>query len=135
MAIHTETRGHVADTHGHAAHHWEWSWAPAAISVGILCLALTVAMYFVYEAKLAAIIFAGVSVPLILGGIANWMSGPGPEPTDMKLNSLTLTLFMVSEALIFIGMFIAYYYTRINAGLEDLPWPPAGTPRSISNCP
>ena len=122
MAIHT------AEPHAHSAHHWEWSWAPAAISVGILCLSLTIPMYFVYEAKLAAIIFAGVSVPLILAGIANWMSGPGPEPTDLKLNSLTLTLFILSEGLIFFAMFIAYYFLRISAGQEDQPWPPAGTP-------
>jgi cytochrome c oxidase subunit 3 len=119
------------DTHGHAAHahHWEWSWAPAAISVGILCLSLTIPMYFVYEAKLAAIIFAGVSVPLILAGIANWMGSQGVTgPTDLKLNSLTLTLFIFSEGLIFLAMFIAYYFLRISAGQEEQPWPPAGTP-------
>jgi cytochrome c oxidase subunit III len=123
MAIHT------AEPHAHSAHHWEWSWAPAAISVGILCLSLTIPMYFVYEAKLAAIIFGGVSVPLILAGIANWMGSQGVTgPTDLKLNSLTLTLFIFSEGLIFFAMFIAYYFLRISAGQEDLPWPPAGTP-------
>ena len=61
----------------------------------------------------------GVSVPLIFAGIANWMSGPGPEPTDIKLNSLTLTLFILSEAPIFFGMFIAYYFLRINAGRKN----------------
>ncbi len=126
MAIHAQVETHAHEAH---AHDWHWSWAPAAISVGILCLTLTVAMYFVYDAKLPAIIFAGVSVPLILGGIANWMGSPGVTgPTDYKLNSLTLTLFILSEALIFFAIFIAYYYVRVNAGVEDLPWPPAGTP-------
>ncbi len=126
MAIHAEV-----GTHGHAAHehHWEWSWAPAAISVGILCLSLAVAMFFVYQAKLAGIIFAGVGTPLILGGIANWMGSPGVTgPTDLKLNSLTLTLFILSEGLIFFAMFIGYYFLRIGAQMAEQPWPPAGTP-------
>ena len=126
MAIHAQVETHEHEAH---AHDWHWSWAPAAISVGILCLSLTIPMYFVYEAKLAAIIFAGVSVPLMLAGIANWMGSPGVTgPTDLKLNSLTLTLFMGSEGLIFFAMFIAYYFLRISAGQDEQPWPPAGTP-------
>ncbi|MGO8953505.1 MAG: heme-copper oxidase subunit III [Rhodomicrobium sp.] len=126
MAIHAE-----AGTHGHEAHahQWEWSWAPAAISVGILCLALAVSMFFVYEAKLVGIIFAGVGAPLILAGIANWMGSEGVTgPTDLKLNSLTLTLFIFSEGAIFFAMFIAYYFLRIAWQVNDQPWPPAGTP-------
>jgi cytochrome c oxidase subunit 3 len=123
MAIHT------AEAHGHEEHAWHWSWAPAAISVGILCLAIAVQMYLVYEAKMPGIVFAGVGAPLILFGIANWMGSAGVTgPTQMHLNSLTLTLFIVSEGLIFFAMFIAYYALRINAGMEDAPWPPAGTP-------
>ena len=78
---------------------------------------LAVSMFFVYEAKLAAIIFAGVGTPLILAGIANWMGSPGVTgPTQMYLNSLTLTLFIFSEGAIFFAMFIAYYYLRITHG-------------------
>ncbi len=130
MAIHTaEAHAHTEHTeHAEHAHHWEWSWAPAGISVGILLLALTIPMALVYEAKLAAIVFAGIGAPLILAGIASWMSGPGPEPTDIRLNSLTLTLFIVSEGLIFFAMFIAYYFLRISVGAENGAWPPAGTP-------
>lgn len=126
MATHTDV-----DTHGHEAHahDWHWSWAPAAISVGVLLLMISLQMYLVYEAKLAAIVFAGVGTPLVLFGIANWMGSPGVTgPTVMTLNSLTLTLFIVSEALIFFAMFIAYYALRISVGLADEPWPPAGTP-------
>ena len=57
------------------------------------------------------------------------MASPGVTgPTDLKLNSLTLTLFIVSEGLIFFAMFIAYYFLRIGAQVADQPWPPAGTP-------
>ena len=93
-------QSHLHEAAGHEAHahEWHWSWAPAAISVGILLLCFAVSMFFVYEAKLAAIIFAGVGTPLILGGIANWMGSPGVTgPTQMYLNSLTLTLFIFSE--------------------------------------
>ncbi len=133
MATHAQV-----DTHGHEAHahDWHWSWAPAAISVGILCLSLAVAMFFVYEAKLAGIIFAGVGTPLILAGIANWMGSPGVTgPTDLKLNSLTLTLFILSEGLIFFAIFIAYYFLRIAAQVGDQPWPPAGTPEINQQLP
>ncbi len=126
MAIHAQVETHEHEAH---AHDWHWSWAPAAISVGILCLAIAVAMFFVYEAKQAGFIFAGAGTPLILAGIANWMASPGVTgPTDLKLNSLTLTLFILSEGLIFFAMFIAYYFLRIGAQVADQPWPPAGTP-------
>jgi len=126
MAIHAQVETHGHETH---AHEWHWSWAPAAISVGILCLAIAVAMFVVYEAKLMGIIFAGVGTPLILAGIANWMGSEGVTgPTDFKLNSLTLTLFILSEGLIFFAIFIAYYFLRISAGMTDEAWPPAGTP-------
>jgi cytochrome c oxidase subunit III len=131
MAIHTDvaTHGHAANGHEPHEHYWEWSWAPAAISVGALCLTLTFMMYFVYEAKLPAILFAGVGVPLMLAGIANWMGAMGVTgPTDMKLNSLTLSLFITSEVLIFFAMFAGYYMLRIEVGAADEPWPPAGTP-------
>ncbi|MFY9642169.1 MAG: cytochrome c oxidase subunit 3 [Rhodomicrobium sp.] len=124
-------QSHLHEAAGHEAHahEWHWSWAPAAISVGILLLCFAVSMFFVYEAKLAAIIFAGVGTPLILGGIANWMGSPGVTgPTQMYLNSLTLTLFIFSEGAIFFAMFIAYYYLRIATQVNDQPWPPAGTP-------
>ncbi len=124
-------QSHIHEGAGHEAHahDWHWSWAPAAISVGILLLMISLQMYLVYEAKLMGIIFAGVGAPLILGGIANWMGSPGVTgPTQIHLNSLTLTLFIVSEGLIFFALFIGYYAIRISAGLEDAPWPPAGTP-------
>jgi cytochrome c oxidase subunit III len=129
MAIHTDTHGHAGPGHEAHAHEWHWSWAPAAISVGVLLLAISLQMYLVYEAKLAGIVFAGVGIPLVLFGIANWMGSPGVTgPTAMHLNSLTLTLFIFSEGMIFFAMFIAYYAMRISQGVEDQPWPPAGTP-------
>lgn len=131
MNIHAgvDTHGHVAQGHDAHAHDWHWSWAPAAISVGVLLLTISVQMYLVYELKLYGIIFAGVGAPLVLFGIANWMGSPGVTgPTEMHLNSLTLTLFMFSEGMIFFAMFIAYYAVRVSQGVIGAPWPPAGTP-------
>jgi cytochrome c oxidase subunit 3 len=124
MAIHS-----ALDTHGHAghAHHWEHSWAPAAISVGALFFTLAFSMFFVYDAKLPAIVFAGISAPLVLIGIAKWMSEMG-QPTVPALNSLGLTLFIFGEILIFLGLFASYWTVRISAGMDGAAWPPAGTP-------
>ncbi len=120
----------AADAHGHGhgqAHHWEWSWAPAAISLAALCFTLAFTAYFVYEAKLPAIVCAGLMVPLALAGIAKWMSEMG-QPTAPALNSLGLSLFIFGEILIFLGLFASYWTLRVSTGMVDQPWPPAGTP-------
>jgi cytochrome c oxidase subunit III len=116
-----------ADTHGHAVHHWEWSWAPAAISLAALCFTLGFTSFFVYEAKMAAIVLAGLTVPLAIAGIAKWMSEMG-QPTVPALNSLGVSLFIFGEILIFLGLFAAYWTLRISTGMSDQPWPPEGTP-------
>ena len=115
-----------ADTHG-SAHHWEWSWAPAAISLAALCFTLGFTLFFVYDAKLPAIVCAGLLVPLAIAGIAKWMSETG-QPTVPALNSLGLALFIFGEILIFLGLFAAYWTLRVSTGMSDQPWPPAGTP-------
>ena len=132
------TQSHIHESAGHEAHahEWHWSWAPAGISVGILLLMLSAQMYLVYEAKLYGIIFAGIGTPLVLLGIANWMGSAGVTgPTQLHLNSLTLTLFILSEGLIFFAMFLAYYAVRISAGVNNEPWPPAGTPEINQTLP
>ncbi len=125
MAI--QSNIHEGAGHAAHAHHWEHSWAPAAISLAVLCFTLAFSSYFVYEAKLLAIIFAGLTVPLALAGIAKWMSEMG-QPTVPALNSLGLSLFILGEILIFLGLFASYWTLRISTGLADEAWPPAGTP-------
>ena len=121
MAIH-------ADAHGHgSAHHWEWSWAPAAIALAAFCFTLAFTLFFVYQLQLPAIVAAGLLVPLALAGIAEWMSEMG-QPTVPALNSLGLALFIFGEILIFLGIFAAYWFLRINTAFESDVWPPAGTP-------
>ena len=48
-------------------------------------------------------------VPLILAGIAKWMSEHG-QATVPALNSLGLALFIFGEILIFLGLFASYWF-------------------------
>jgi len=123
MAYQTSIGSHE----GAHAHHWEHSWAPAAIALAAICFTLAFTMFFVYQAKLPAIVLAGVMVPLAMAGIAKWMSELG-QPTVPALNSLGLTLFIFGEILIFLGLFASYWALRVSTGLEGAAWPPAGTP-------
>jgi cytochrome c oxidase subunit III len=119
--------GHGAE-HAHAhEHHWEVSWAPMAISFGVMFLVpLAFSAYFSYSNTLLAIIFMGIGAPLVLAGIARWVhEGATTHGVLPNISPIGIGVFIVGEILIFLGLFAAYWTSRISAGGA---WPPAGTP-------
>ncbi|GMT43181.1 MAG: cytochrome c oxidase subunit III [bacterium] len=116
---------HVAVEHTHPG-YWEWSWAPFSIVFGILFgVPLAFAGYFVYENSLMFGLSAGFGVVLLLGGISKWVSeGLSQHHGQYGYSEVALPLFIISEAFIFLGLFVSYWTLRLSAE----SWPPAGTP-------
>lgn len=112
----------------HSATHeleWDVSYWPLVISVGILfMLPLAFSFHFVYHQPMAAIVCLGIGVPLIVAGIAGWVSeaiGGGHGPSG--LSTPAMGWFILAEAMIFMSFFASYWFTRLTAP----EWPPAGS--------
>jgi len=111
---------------GHA-HHWEVSWAPMSISFGTMFLVpIAFISYFVYGSSFAAMVAAGLGVPLVLAGISRWVyEGATQHAAITGVSPVGVGVFIIGEILIFLGLFASYWTMRLSAGSA---WPPAGTP-------
>ena len=110
-----------------AAHEPEWdvsAW-PLVISVGILFLVpFAFAFNFVYYNSLASVICLGIGVPLIILGIAGWISeGIGGGHGPAGLSTPAMGWFILAEAMIFVSFFASYWFMRLSAP----SWPPEGS--------
>jgi len=108
------------------APEWEVSTAPLMIVVGIFfALPLTFSAYFVYANALMAAILAGIGAPLLIAGIAKWTTeGMHMKHGQYGFAETGLPVFIISEIFLFLGLFTAYWSTR----LLSASWPPEGTP-------
>lgn len=118
------TAGSAANAH--AEHHWEFSWAPLVTAVGVTLLVPTAfILFFSYKAALAAIVAAGLGVPLTLAGVSKWVSeGMSQKLAISNVAHAGLATFIISEIMIFLSLFASYWTMRLSAD----SWPPAGTP-------
>ena len=112
----------------HAAAHeleWEVSPWPLVISTGILFFVpFAFAFQFIYHQPMLAVLSLGIGVPLIIAGIAGWVSeaiGEGHGPAG--LSTPAMGWFILAEAMIFVSFFASYWYMRLSAPT----WPPEGT--------
>jgi cytochrome c oxidase subunit 3 len=117
----------MAHEHAHAAHddhahaHWDTSIWPFVISFGILALAIAFSFNYVYHKPFAAVLSLGIGTPLILAGIAGWTSEAMGKGEGLSFGAMGW--FILAEAMIFLSLFAAYWYLRLNAPV----WPPAGS--------
>lgn len=105
------------------AAHWETSVWPLVCSVGILLvLPAAFSFYFVYRLPMLAVFCLGVGVPVTVWGVTGWVreaiTGHGEG-----LVVPAMAWFILAEALIFAGFFVAYWVMRLSAQA----WPPAGS--------
>ena len=116
---------HATTVHTHPG-HWEWSWAPFAICVGIMfAVPMAFSGWFVYHNPLMSAVSGGIGVFLLFAGIAKWVSeGMSQHGEQYGYSTFALPLFIVSEAFIFLAMFVSYWLLRLKA----VDWPPEGTP-------
>lgn len=117
--------------HGH--HEWEVSWAPMVAVLGTFLLVPGgFSLYFVYNNSLLAIVAAGLGVPLLLAGLARWVSeGMSHKNLVEGASVIGLPIFIVSEVFIFLSLFASYWMMRLKADA----WPPQGTPEISHTIP
>ncbi len=109
----------------HVEHHWEYSYYPLILAAGIFfAVPLAFASMFQYENGLMAAIFAGIGVPLIVIGIAGWTAEGISDKQGQGYAVSGIPIFIVSEAMIFLCLFISYWMLRLSAP----EWPPEGSP-------
>ena len=111
----------------HAAqHHWETSPYPFILVVGVFfAIPIAFAMFFQYHKGLMSALSLGVGVPFIVWGVAGWVNEGLANTHKESGHALTgLPIFIVSEALIFLAMFVSYWVLRLSANV----WPPPGSP-------
>jgi len=118
---------------GHVEHHWEWSYFPLILTLGIFfTVPLGFASYFEYQNGLMAAIFLGLGVPLIIIGVAGWASeGIAAAGTEPGYSMTGLPIFIVSETMIFLALFVSYWMLRLSADV----WPPPGSPHIGTGIP
>src|SRR3972149_225488 len=106
---------------------WHTSYWPLILSVGVLfLLPLAFAFYFVYKNPFMSVVSLGIGAPLTLISIAGWVK-EGIEDIHHYSEGHSIwamPIFILAEALLFIGFFAAYWVTR----LSQSSWPPQGTP-------
>ena len=110
---------HHGEAHAHA--HWDTSVWPFVISFGILFLAVAFSFHFVYHSSFAAILSLGLTLPMIIAGVAGWTSEAMGKGEGLSYGAMGW--FILAEAMIFISFFVAYWYTKLHVDV----WPPAGT--------
>lgn len=110
----------------HAAHHWEMSVYPLILVVGIFfAVPIAFALYFQYHNGLMSVLTLGIGVPFIVWGVAGWVSeGLADAHKETGHALLGLPIFIVSEALIFLSLFVSYWMLRLSVDV----WPPPGSP-------
>jgi hypothetical protein len=111
------------NTHSAADHaaHWDTSVWPFVISFGILALPLAFSFHFVYHKPFIAILMLGIGVPMILAGIAGWVSEAMGKGEGLSFGAMGW--FILAEAMIFVSFFAMYWFLR----LGEPNWPPAGS--------
>ncbi len=110
----------------HVEHHWETSIYPIILTAGIFfAVPLGFSAIFEYESGTAGAVLLGIGVPLILIGIAGWVSeGIANADNEPGYASTGLPIFIISETMIFLSLFVSYWMLRLSADV----WPPPGTP-------
>jgi cytochrome c oxidase subunit 3 len=120
------SHGGEAVHHGHGGHDEHEAWGtsvwPFVISFGVLALAVAFMLQFVYHKPFAAVIALGLGIPMILGGVAGWVSEAMGRGEGLSYGAMGW--FILAEAMIFMSFFAAYWFMRLDVALV---WPPAGT--------
>lgn len=114
----------------HAAEHeltWHTSYWPLILSAGVLFLGpLSFIFHFVYHHSAVAVAALIIGLVLTIGSIAGWVKeGIEDKHGYSAGHSIwAMPLLIVSEALLFVAFFAAYWALRLTAP----SWPPPGTP-------
>ncbi|MBF0274273.1 MAG: cytochrome c oxidase subunit 3 [Nitrospinae bacterium] len=115
-----------AEHHGvHVPDHWETSPWPLTVSLGIFALCWAFMFQFVYSAGMAAVIALAIGTILVAMSVIGWV-GETVGKADFGFSPVAMLLYILTEAMIFLAFFVAYWRMKLQAGAAA--WPPEGTP-------
>lgn len=111
---------------GHARqHHWEYSYYPFIIALGaLLAVPLAFSAYFEYGSALGGSVLGLGGLLVLVIGVSGWTSEGLAEPHEHGYAVTGLPIFIISETMIFLSLFTAYWMLRLTAP----EWPPPGSP-------
>jgi cytochrome c oxidase subunit 3 len=116
---------HAMEHHEHEVILTGW---PLVISVGALLLPLAFMATFSWKLpSMLSLIMAGVGLCAIIVGCFGWAAEVYAAKHDFGFGKVAVIVFIVSEALLFGGLFSGYFYSMIPSPV----WPPATTPEGI----
>ncbi|RMD57631.1 MAG: heme-copper oxidase subunit III [Nitrospirae bacterium] len=116
---------HAVEHHEHEVILTAW---PLVIGIGALFIPLGFMSYFSWHmSPMVSIILAGIGVVAILIGGFGWASEVYAAKHDFGLAKPAIIFFIVSEALLFGGLFSGYFYNLVPIDMK----PPANTPEGV----
>lgn len=120
------SEAHAMEHHEHVPILTFW---PLVIGLGALLLPGGFMMYFSWGlSAMASLVTAGVGVCAVIVGSFGWaVEVHSPKEHSFGFGKVAIIVFIVSEALLFGGLFGGYFYNMIPAEV----WPPANTPHGI----
>lgn len=117
---------HAMEHHEHAVILTVW---PLIIGLGALLLPVGFMLHFSWhQSVMMSLVTAGVGVCAVIVGAFGWaVEVHSPKEHSFGFGKVAIIVFIVSEALLFGGLFGGYFYNMIPAKV----WPPASTPHGI----
>lgn len=115
----------------HFGHHETSRW-PLVTGIGVLGAALTLLAASAWNAPLAALLLAGVTLAAIAIGVAGWAHEFFTRGTEEGFGTVAVVAFIVSEVIIFGTMFAAFWAARIGNAAQWASWVPAGLDLSLA---
>jgi len=120
------SEAHAMEHHEHEVLLTHW---PLVIGVGALLLPIGFMLHFSWnQSAMIALVTAGVGVCAIIVGAFGWTAEVHrPKEIAFGFGKTAILVFIISEAMLFGGLFSGYFYNMIPAEV----WPPANTPHGI----
>lgn len=113
--------------HGLEHHEPEYSAWPLVVGISALIIPFAFMAAFQWKLPVMGMLLCGAGVVGILLGLFGWVSEIYAKKADVGLSKVAILLFIVSEFILFGGLFGSYFYTMFPAEI----WPPANTPAGV----
>jgi len=108
-------------------HKVELSIWPLVVGISSLIIPFAFMTHFSWGMSFIGLFLAGIAVAGLLIGLFGWLSEIYSNDQDVGLSSIAIMMFIVSEVMLFGGMFAGYFYNMFPAEV----WPPANTPAGV----
>ncbi len=107
----------------HHGHHEVSVW-PVGVGLGALFGVLAFTAFFQWQMPFLAVIFGGLTVVCLLGGLAGWVNEFFTTGHDEKHGKIAIVFFVASEVIVFGTMFAAFWRAWVFNSHEWANWVP-----------